>query len=367
MEQKKTNWLSVTMIAGAWVSFCIGSGFATGQELLQYFGAYGALGFGAIIVGMILHGYSSASFLKLGNEQHFHNPMDVFDYYCGKTFGKLFKLLSVFFLLLSPIVMIAGFGAALNQHFGAPLSVGAAVVGILCIITILLGLKKMVEILGFIGPVIIFITLFTGGIYLIQHWELLVDGMSIAPQESSLRMGTSWVDSGILYAAWAPMISAPFLVASATTVKSPRDAALGGIVGTIFYGLACVVMVAAFFCNYVVIGKQAVPTLYLANTISPLLGYAFLAVIFLGIYSSAVPSLFTFCATFFKEGTNQHRIFTVVAVAAATIISVTVPFGTLLNWVYTFYGYLGMLFFVLMAVKQIRVAKERKSIQSQDQ
>lgn len=91
-----TIWLSVTMIAGAWVSFCIGSGFATGQELLQYFGAYGALGFRSIIVGMILHGYSSASFLKLGNEQHFHNPMDVFDYYCGKTFGKLFKLLSVF-------------------------------------------------------------------------------------------------------------------------------------------------------------------------------------------------------------------------------------------------------------------------------
>lgn len=144
-------------------------------------------------------------------------------------------------------------------------------VGILCIITILLGLKKMVEILGFIGPIIIFITLFTGGIYLTQHWELIVEGMSIAPQESSLRMGT------------------------------------------IFYGLACVMMVAAFFCNYVMIGKQAVPTLYLANTISPLLGYAFLTVIFLGIYSSAVPSLLTFCTTFFKEGTTQHRSFTAAA------------------------------------------------------
>lgn len=361
---KKINWISVSMIAGAWVSFCIGSGFATGQELLQYFGAYGVFGFGAIVVGMILHGYSSASFLKLGNEQQFHNPMDVFDYYCGKTFGKIFKFLSVFFLLLSPIVMIAGFGAALNQHFGAPLAVGAAIIGALCIITILLGLKRMVEILGFIGPIIIFITLFTGGIYLFQHWDLLMEGMSVAPQESGLRMGMNWVDSGVLYAAWAPMISAPFLVSSATTVKSSRDAALGGIMGTIFYGLACVMMVAAFFCNYIEIGKQAVPTLYLANTISPLLGYAFLAVIFLGIYSSAVPSLFTFCATFFQEGTSKHRMFAIAAVSLATVISVTVPFGTLLNWVYTFYGYLGIFFFILMAVKQIRVRKERVSNQN---
>ena len=363
MENTKINWKSVTMIAGAWISFCIGSGFATGQELLQYFGSYGVFGLGAIVVGMLLHGYSSSSFLKLGNEMQYKNPMDVFDYYCGKTFGKLFKVLSIFFLLLSPIVMIAGFGAALTQHFGVPLAVGAAIVGVLSIITVLLGLKKMVEILGMIGPVIIVITLATGGIYLLQHGGDLAAGMATAPETEGLRMGVNWVDSGVLYAAWAPMISAPFLVTSATTVKSPKDAAMGGIVGTIFYGLACLIMVSAFFCNYTVISQQSVPTLYLANTISPVLGYAFLAVIFLGIYSSAVPSLFTFCATFYEEGTTKHRIFTVIVISIATVISVAVPFGTLLNWVYTFYGYLGMIFFVLMIIKQIRMRKEKQAAQ----
>ena len=33
------SWIDTIKIAGAWISFCIGSGFATGQELLQYFGA----------------------------------------------------------------------------------------------------------------------------------------------------------------------------------------------------------------------------------------------------------------------------------------------------------------------------------------
>lgn len=350
----KFSWLNVGKIAGAWISFCIGSGFATGQELLQYFCAYGQWGFGAILVGMLLHGYSSASFLKLGREKNFAKPLDVFDYYCGVKVGKIFKLLSIIFLFLSPVVMISGFAAALNQHFGVNLIVGSSIMGILAIITVLLGLKRMVEIIGIIGPVIIIVTLVTGGTYLIQNSDALLIGLKTAPEIQTLKMGVNWFDSGILYAAWAPMISAPFLVAAATTVNSPKEAALGGILGTVFYGVACVIMVSAFFTNYADISQQAVPTLYLAQKLSAVFGMAFLAIIFLGIYSSAVPSLFTFCAEFFKEKTYKYNIFTVVSIVIATFVAVAVPFGNLLNIVYTVYGYLGMIFFVLMIVKDVR-------------
>lgn len=361
---KKTSgisWISVAKIGGAWVSFCIGSGFATGQELLQYFGAYGALGFGAIVIAMILHGYAAASFLTVGNEQQFERPIDAFDYYCGPVLGKLFKLLSIVFLFLSPVVMIAGFGASVMQHFGLSSTVGATIIGVACIVTILLGLRKMVDILGVIGPIIIIITLFTGGIWLINHVDMLAEGVKLAPTLGGLKMGMNWVDSGVLYAAWAPMISLPFLAASATTVDSSKDAALGGVLGTVFYGLACAMMVAAFFTDYANVGNQMVPTLYLANNISPILGYAFLTVIFLGIYSSAVPSLFNFCASFCKEGTSKHRIFTIVTIIVAIIVAIKVPFGNLLNGVYTFYGYLGMLFFILIPIKQIRVKRAGKA------
>ena len=76
------SWIDTIKIAGAWISFCIGSGFATGQELLQYFGAYGVYGFGAIVIAMILHTYCSVSFLKAGHEQQFESSLDIFDYYC---------------------------------------------------------------------------------------------------------------------------------------------------------------------------------------------------------------------------------------------------------------------------------------------
>ena len=40
-SDKKVNWGRVLILAGAVIAFTIGSGFATGQEIIQYYTAYG--------------------------------------------------------------------------------------------------------------------------------------------------------------------------------------------------------------------------------------------------------------------------------------------------------------------------------------
>lgn len=363
----KPTWWSIIKIGGAWVSFCIGSGFATGQELLQYFATYGIFGFGGIVIAMLLHGYATSAFLGLGVDQKFDRAIDAFDYYCGPLFGKVFRWLSVIMMFLSPVVMIAGFGAAVNQYFGVPLFVGTVIMGLACGLTVLLGLYKMVDILGVIGPIIIIITLLTGGIWLAGHMDSISAGAQLAPAMGGLKIGRNWVESGVMYAAWAPMASLPFLVSCATTVKSRKDAVLGGILGTVFYGFACVMMLAAFFSDYANVRLQSIPTLYLANNISTILGYAFLVVIFLGIYSSATPGLFNFCSAFYKEGNIKYYIFAIVVTIAATAVAIWVPFGTLLNSVYSFYGYLGVLLFLLIVVKQFRVYHAKKNMRKDNE
>ena len=37
--QNKMNWKTVFTIGGAFAAYCIGSGFASGQETLQYYGS----------------------------------------------------------------------------------------------------------------------------------------------------------------------------------------------------------------------------------------------------------------------------------------------------------------------------------------
>lgn len=38
---EKVSWKRVLILAGAIIAFTIGSGFATGQEIIQYYTAYG--------------------------------------------------------------------------------------------------------------------------------------------------------------------------------------------------------------------------------------------------------------------------------------------------------------------------------------
>ena len=41
VNNKRANLKQIFRVSGAFVAFLIGSGFATGQEIIQYFAAYG--------------------------------------------------------------------------------------------------------------------------------------------------------------------------------------------------------------------------------------------------------------------------------------------------------------------------------------
>ncbi len=58
----KQSYINIFKIAGAYIAYVIGSGFATGQEIVQFFTVYGEGG----IAGMVL-----CTFLLLGLERYF--------------------------------------------------------------------------------------------------------------------------------------------------------------------------------------------------------------------------------------------------------------------------------------------------------
>ena len=39
----KMNWKNVLTIGGAYTAYCIGAGFASGQETLQYYASWGGI------------------------------------------------------------------------------------------------------------------------------------------------------------------------------------------------------------------------------------------------------------------------------------------------------------------------------------
>lgn len=345
---------NVIKIAGVWISYCIGSGFATGQDMMQYFVAYGMKGFIGILVGIAIHIYVTTSYMSLGKTMQFENPMGVFDYFCGKYLGKLVAALTVVYALFAPSVMISGFGATINQLTGFPMVAGSIIMGTIVTLTVMLGLHRIADIIGTIGPLLIIVSLLTGGIYLIGNWERLKAGAIAAEEMELLSIGDNWFMGGVYFATWAPLMAAPFLTTTAKTIDTKKEGITGMIVGNVGYMLAVFIMVAAFFCDLDGVSKVLVPTLYLAQQMSPFLTVLFIGVIILGIYSSAVPGMFTFVATFAKEKTKKYMLISIGTGVFVTIVTMLIPFDFLTNYMFTVYGALGLPFIFLIAFAQIR-------------
>ena len=70
-NENKVNWGRVMILAGAVIAFTIGSGFATGQEIIQYFTAYGVQGILTVLLFAVCFVYYNYNFAKAGAEERF--------------------------------------------------------------------------------------------------------------------------------------------------------------------------------------------------------------------------------------------------------------------------------------------------------
>lgn len=97
--ERKVSVLNVIKFAGAYIAFTFGSGFATGQEILQFFAAYGQQAIVAALVGMAIFASMGAALMVKGYDLQLKVETSIFRYYCGKYIGmalEVFTIVSLF-------------------------------------------------------------------------------------------------------------------------------------------------------------------------------------------------------------------------------------------------------------------------------
>ena len=94
----------------------------------------------------------------------------------------------------------------------------------------------------------------------------------------------------------------------------------------------------------------------LASDVMPLYGLIFAVVIFLGIYSTATPLMWTVCERFSEEGSARYCYLVVGLTLVGYFGGMLLPFGELVNLIYPTVGYAGLLFLVCAILKDLRTA-----------
>ncbi len=365
MENKSISVKKVFLLAGALSAYWIGSGFSTGQEILQFFSASGTNGFVAALIFMVLTCSLTYILYGIGYKKKFENPYDVYEYYCGKVIGQAYIWYSVALIYGIMVVMLAGGGATINQYYGIPAYVGTWAIGLLALGTVLLGVEKLINIIGVIGPVKILFMIIVGVagiITLFGQPNLLSEANNLMPTLGFKTASSNWAWSGVLYAFLALIVSIPFQVECGASTESLKEARAAGVIGSIAFTVAIVMLVIAELVFYKLIVGQQVPTLAITNYISPVLGFIFTILIVLCIYSAVASFLLVTVRKFAADKTKKFSIIAIVLTAIGMFFGGVFPFDKLVNILFPFAGYSAIVFACFMYYRELKDKLTQKNL-----
>lgn len=331
------------------------------QEVVQYEASYGSRFPIVIVVAAAIYIYTNISFATNGNRLNLVRGGDIYAVYCG-VFGKnagrcaamFFDYFSAFFCFMSFVVMCGGANSTLTQQWGAPFGMGAVLLTVLVVATVIFGLEGIIKALGKIGPTIIIMILLVSAITAVTGWTAFPDNLIKVDQGVYADVmkqvgGGNPIASGASYGGFVILCFAAFL--SEIGAKNElKEVNVGMILSAAFIFSAASICCVALIGHIDVVATADIPALVLAGQISPVVSLVFAVVICAGIYTSATPLLWTAVRKIAEEETSKYKVITIVAGMIGCAVACFVPYKGLINILYGLNGYLGfILIFVMMA------------------
>lgn len=373
MDQKKVNFKAVLLCVGAYAAYGIGSGFATGQEVLQYFTSWGIAGcIISLLCSMGITAYSFSALVKAGqiNKEVFKKDSDCYSFFGGKVFGTIVDVFSWIMVFAILIAMFAGCGATIHQYFGLPVYVGTIGMCVISAVVVMLGLRRIQQVLGGLGVVFIVYIVFFG------IFTMVTSDVSLSQAVSNLNQ---YVEDGIILQAgifgiynsvWAGLnyggvlliTACPFVVALGRRNSNPLEARVSGFNAGLWFHIP------AFFAAFAIMlhldkvaadGAQ-VPLLSAITEVIPSFSWTFAIILILGIFTTITGYMWFLTDRISEEGTSKYRIITVVLAIVAAFGGSFLPFNLVLNYVFPLTGVIGMIFVVLIIIKDVKTSKQAK-------
>ena len=353
----KKSVLGTLAIASTYVGTVIGAGYASGQEILQYFSFFrekGVWGIGIATILFFIFGYFP---VYLGNK------LDTDDYVSvinptksalPKYFVDILITLSLFGTLT---IMLAGAGTTLNEQFNIPIMAGSILMGVLLILNTFMGLEGIVKVLSAIVPFMIIGALFISLYAILNPIDTDTTGELVINSSPLLK---NWYMAAVLYVSFNVQLAIAVLVPLGKTIKDKNIMFNGILFGSIVLGVCAFALYYALEKNIYLIGTASLPMVVLAGQISEPVQMVYSFILILGLYSTAISCFFGSFMRFQKIGylKNVSPKFIIFMTALIGLIASSVGFTDLVGTVYPLLGYGGIVIMILIVASVVKYYKK---------
>lgn len=346
------------LISFAFIGTVVGAGFASGQEALLYFSAFGTQGMWGAVLGSVLMLIAGVTILQLGSFFQAKEHMEVLGSISSKVMGWILDIATIVTLFSIGFVMFAGAGANLNQQFGLPVWVGAVLMLALTIGFGMLDVDKVTGAIGALTPFLLVFVIVGCGWTLINanpDWSAL--NAAAANVETSLP---NWWISALNYTGLNVMCVVSMALVIGGNQLDTRAAGLGGLFGGLGYLVMLMLLALALLVKIDTVSGQDMPLLTLITDINPTMGLIMSLVIFGMIFATSLGMFFALGKRLSRGREDKFRVIFISACVIGFALSF-VGFQQLVSTVYPILGYLGILLIVVMTLAWIRgIPKLRK-------
>ncbi len=347
-------------IALAYMSVVIGGGFASGNEVLQFFTGYGLAGIAGSFVAAILFAFLGMHIARISSVMQAGSHKQVLYSLFGKQAGVVIDMILSFFLYGVGVAMLAGAGSTLAQQFGLPPLAGSSLMVVLVVGTLCLNVQGIINLISVVMPLLLVMII---AITLYSIFTSTGSQVELNQAASDIQVITflgaevpNWAMSGVLYASFNIAVGFPMLAVIGGLTQSSRAAALGGVWGGLGLGFLIVVLNVGLFANLDKLAGIEIPTLLLAQQIHPGLAVLMSLALIAMIYSTAVGMFFAFSARFATPETSRFKLVSAISVVAGLALS-QFGFTKLVGTVYPMLGVVGLVLIVAIGYSWVRARR----------
>lgn len=347
----------ILKIASIYLATVIGAGFASGQEIMQFFSRYYEGGFYGIILAGILFALIGYIVLVKVYSERIRNYEEFLFPTVGWFIGWVMEIMVTLFMGSVLCIMVAGLGNILSDAINIPYQYATLIAAILCMIAFLTDIKGIMVLSAFLTPIMV-LGILGAGFYVIANTEISV----FNPVSGLDAVTNNWLVSSLLYVSYNSISAVVVMCSLLPCLKSRRTAAAGGVVGGLMLSFIAIVLNILLYLFYPGIISDELPVLSIINRHNSILGELYKIVLFLAMFTSAITTGYGFIERIGNKIKVSRKIL-IPAICGFIVPISNVGFSELITSIYPVFGYMGMfmLFMILLQGLNMLVSTLRRS------
>ena len=315
----------------------IGAGFASGQEIMQFFVRYGDAGAMGALFSLVLFALCGGFLMHLAHRRKVSNYQDLLLIMGGSSISRVIDLGLACFLFLGISTMLSASGAVFHEHLHLPKNLGIATAYLAVLIALLAGKKGLVYSYNILVPIKIVLLLIISA-YAAFHVPPVNPAVMTAFVHTPMKL--DWLLAAFLYVAYNFALAMVVLV-EYQSLTTPKKGIIGAVYGGLLLGILIIMMFLALNRYLPVVFHYQVPMLFVAGQLSPAAKLVYSLVLWVGIITTAIANAYGITQRVAHLIGIRYNLCLLCCLTLAVPVA-TQSFSSLVGHIYPAFGVLGL-------------------------